>query len=139
ALAVSDGGHEAALAEAPRLGLACGNAGLGLKNGPVGCGHGAPITCPPVPPVSGSVSIGGYDGAAAFSRPRPLAQSGARGGAPDARPSASSRRPLREQRADAVGAMDALDGLAEEARDRHLLDLRARLRALRQQDRVADD
>src|ERR1019366_4922894 len=90
ALAVSDGGHEAALAEAPRLGLACGNAGLGLKNGHVGCGLGAPITCPPVPPVSGSVSIGGYDGAAAFSRPRPLAQSGDRGGAPDARASASS-------------------------------------------------
>src|SRR3974390_627263 len=51
-----------------------------------------------------------------------------------ARAAPRDRRRSGEQRADAVGAVDALDGLAEEARDRHLLDLRAALGGFGQRD-----
>ena len=39
-LSVRDGGNEPALAQAARLALAGGDAGLGLKNGRACCGHG---------------------------------------------------------------------------------------------------
>src|SRR5580692_5933207 len=51
----------------------------------------------------------------------------------------ADRRALRKERADAVGAVDPLDRLAEKTRERELLDLAARSRRRRKRDRVADD